>query len=127
MTTWPGGGRAVQGRNPFRDETARSLNRLDSGLIATALTRMASDPPAVVIYGGRGRQMLPRRPAYPHGAMGRPHQIFFFGRHAGGAASEKTSTSSPVTVEMSWCTLTSFTPTASSTSASSRGRPVAIM
>jgi hypothetical protein len=51
----------------------------------------------------------------------------FFGRQAGGAARENTITSSPVIVEMSWCTLTISTPVAPRTISSSRGRPVATM
>ncbi len=50
-----------------------------------------------------------------------------FGRQSGFPPSENTSTSSPVTVEMSWCTLTSGTPVASWTIIASRVLAIATM
>ncbi len=55
------------------------------------------------------------------------HPGFFFdSRHRGASASVKTSTSSPVTVLISWCRLIALTPVASSTIPSKSGLAVSI-
>lgn len=70
------------------------------------------------------RAAAPHRAAWVRVVRETAGQGFRLGRQAGGSASENTSTSSPVIVEMSWGTLTSFTPTAISTISAGRYDPV---